>query len=795
MDVLSLDVRQALRALRRDAGFTTTTVLTLTLGIGLNAAVFSVLHAVLLAPLPYPDADRLAVLWTQIPAEGVTEGTSAYANVQDWRTRTRSFEDLATYDPTTLTLTGDGPAEQITAILGSANLLDVYGLDLDAGRTFTSEEEGLFTRLAVASRALAERLFGSPAAAIGRTVVVGGQELELIGVLDDPLSDADLWLPQTLFTDWAAQSVRRGTDALRVVGRLAPGVSLAEASSDMSAIAAQLETEHPENVGLGIRVVTLYDQVTGTSFRLALWALFGAVGIVLLIACANAAHLSLARALDKSRDLAVRTALGASTSRLLRQAITESAVLAALAGVLGVGLARLALPAFVAFAPADMPRAANVALNGTVLAYLAVLSLVVGILFGVVPIVANRRLSIYHALREGRGVTPDRAKLRVRRLLITGQLALALVLVFTASLVVRSFLAATRVDPGFEPGGLLMANFSVQSPDERIGFYRGVVESVSALPGVDAAGLIEDLFIGGAPNASIIPEGRTAGDVRTETRTEIRIDAIDGDFFEAVGASMRAGRALDATDGSGPPVAVINETMAERFWPDEEAVGQRFRTGANAPWIEVVGIVADMRRQGPERAPIAQVFVPYVQAPSRNMNLLVRSDLPAEVLVASMRERIAEVSRSVPFYGVTTVVTGMDGYVAGRRLQTFLLGLFSSLAVALAALGIYGLVQYSVSRRTREIGVRVALGAYSAELQRMVVREGLMLALPGILIGVLGSFWIAGALRALLYGVTPADPVSVLVTSLTLLLVTLLAAYVPARRAARVDPVTALRSS
>jgi predicted permease len=388
-------------------------------------------------------------------------------------------------------------------------------------------------------------------------------------------------------------------------------------------------------------------------------------------------------------------------------------------------------------------------------------------------------------------MTMDAGKLRARRALITGQLALALVLVFTASLLIRSFVAAGRVELGFEPEGLLMTNLSVQESTERVGFYRDVVESVGAVPGVEAAGVIEDLFIGGPPNVAISFEGRAQ-----PVRTEVRVDAISGGLFEAVGSPLRAGRTFTTSDGSdAPTVAIVNETMAARFWPGEPAVGRRFRVGPDAPWREIVGVVADMRRQGPERAPIAQVFVPFAQAPLdiRNMNLLVRSGVPSDVLLASIRERVAEVNPSVPLYGIDTVVGGMDRYVAGRRLQTFLLGLFSSLALVLATLGIYGLVRYSVSRRTREIGVRVALGAYAGEVQRMIVREGLLLALPGLIIGAVASVWIGGAFSELLFEVSPSDPFSVAATASALLLATLLAAYLPARRAARVDPIRALR--
>jgi putative ABC transport system permease protein len=467
-------------------------------------------------------------------------------------------------------------------------------------------------------------------------------------------------------------------------------------------------------------------------------------------------------------------------------------MVALLAGIVGAGLATVGVKLLVSLAPADA-LGADVHVGGATLLYVAGLSSLIGVVFGVAPVLRPSRPAIDLAT-GARVISSGAGSRRGRRILIAAQLAFALVLVFSATLLVRSSIASATVNPGFEPEGVLMANFSVPSPAAQLSFYEGVVERVSDVAGVEAAGIVEDLFIGGAPNVEIIAEG---GSGARTGRIPLRIDAIAGDVFAAIRTPLLAGRLLTSADGAdAPPVAVVNETMARRFWPGESAVGRRFHTGdasSGAPWVEVVGVVGDMRRQGVELEPIAQVFRPYAQAPSRNMNLLVRSDVPAEALAALLRQRIAGLDRSVPLYGLTSVTEGMDRYVAQRRLQTFLVSLFSSVALIMAAVGIYGLLHYSVSKRGREIGVRVALGARSTDVVRMVMREGLMLAVPGIALGLLAALWVAESLTVLLYEVSTSDPVSIATTAIALVGATLVASYLPATRAARVDPTTALR--
>ena len=796
LEAVRQDLRHTLAGLRRDVGFTSVTIVTLAIGIGANAAVFSVVQSTLLKPLPYEDPDGLAMVWTEIPAQGIHEATSSYANVQDWKTQSRVFEDLATYDPATRTLTdGDWP-EQIATANVSANLFSVLGVTPLIGRAFSFEDEQQRVSVALLSYDLWQRRFGGSLGVLDRTIEVNQTSFEVVGVMPESFdANTQLWLPQTVLAGWDQSVVQRGTDSWRVVGRLAAGVSLERARSDMSEIADRLEREHPAaNAGLDINVVPLFDHMTGYSFRVALWTLFGAVSFVLLIACANTAHLILARGVKRTQEFSLRVALGATTLRLIRLTLTESLVISLAAGVVGLLLAVVGLRVLMTAAPANMPRLDEVSMDVPVLIYAIAVSLATGVLFGIVPVLSRFRGDLYEGLREGRGSAQGSRGHRVRHVLVVTQFALAITLVFGANLLIRSFMHVQSVDPGFQSENVLMANLSVESASERVAFYQQVVENVRTIPGVRATGIVEDLFISGAPNRSITVEGPVSLKPVFE---ELRIDAIAGEFFQSIGVPLREGRAFSASDGAeAAPVAIINETMAKRLWPGATAVGKRFRTeGAQsaAPWIEVVGVVGDMRRQGLERPPISQAFRPYEQATSRGMNLLVLTDGPVPGLPDALRTKVSEIDRTVPLYRITTVAEALDRYLIQRRFQTMLLGLFSAIALVLAAIGIYGLVQHSVSQRTREMGVRMALGAASSGIVIMVLRQGFTLALIGLAAGIGLALLLSKAVGALLFGVVASDLTNAVVTSGILLITTLVACYLPARRAARIDPVAALR--
>ena len=799
MNVLLQDLRFALRTLRRDLGFTAAIILTLAIGVGVNTAVFGVLRSTLFEPLPYDKPERLVMVWTSLTGQNIHESPSAYANVLDWKAQNRVFEDLATFDPLSVTVrAGDWP-ERISAARISANLFSVLRVAPAVGRSFSPEEEQRQDRLTVLSHRLWRRRFNGSSDAIGKVIEIEGNPFQVIGVMPEwfgfPGRDTDLWVPQTLFGDWSATVVQRGTDAWRVLARLRPNVSVEQAHNEMNVIAAQLERTYPgANAGLRVNVISLHDQVTGRSFQLAVWMLFGAVGLVLLIACSNVANLFLVRGMNRAQELALRVALGATTPRLVRQAVTESVILSVVAGVVGLLLALVGVRVFVAVAPGNIPRLDEIGIDRTVVIYGMMVSLTAGILSAAAPAFGYSRGALYHILREGRSPSGGTGAYRARSLLIAAQFALAIVLVFGASLLIRSLIEARRVDAGFQTEGVLMANLSVASESRRLGFYEQIVPSVQAIPGIRAVGIAEEMFISGAPNRAITIEGRTGAE---PAFIPIRVDAIAGDVFGTLGVPVRAGRVFSRTDGiDGVPVAIINETMARRFWPGEMPVGKRFKTGTrpDAAWIEVVGVVGDMRRQGLETAPISQVFRPYAQLPSRNMILLVRTERPVSGLADALRRRIAELDATVPLHRVATLEEALDRYLLPRRFQTFLLGLFSVIALVLAAVGIYGLLQHAVAHRTREIGVRMAVGAAAQRVILLILRQGLTVVLPGLALGILGALWLSDAIAAMLFGVSASDLTTIAITSGILLLTALVASYIPARRAARVDPMVALRS-
>jgi predicted permease len=800
MDVLRQDVQHALRSLRRQSGTAAIVVLTLAVGIGLITALFTLIHSTLLRPLPYHEPDRLVMIWTSIPTRGVTEATSAFANVEDWRTRTRVFEDIATLDQTTLTLTGGQWAERAGAVRSSANLFSLLGVAPALGRSFSAAEERAGTPVAVLSHDFWRSRFGGSTEAVGSTIEISGRRFEVVGVMPEgfvfPEPGTQFWLPQTLFTDWEATSAQRGTGAFRVVARLRGGASLEHARSEMSEIAARLEQEHPgANAGLGASVVPLHEQIAGGSFRMALWTLFGAVALVLLLACANAAQMVLARGLDRDREFAVRQALGATRRRLIRQTMTENVVLGLTAGVAALLLAYAGIRLLISLAPSTLPRLDEVGIGAAVLIFAGAVSLAAGVLVGVLPAVNSVRMDLFASLREGRGERGGTRVQRMRSILIALQFALAVVLVSGANLLVRSLLEARGVDAGFAVDDVVIANLSVEEASRRVPFYQRALLEVQAIPGVSAAGLIEDLLISGAPGRAVAIEGAGTAEASFES---IRADAIAGDFFRTVGVSLRHGRDFSAADhAEAAPVAIINEIMARRFWPGMSPVGQRFRFGGQespGPWIEVVGVVGDMRRQGPEREPISQVFRPFVQEPSRNMNLLVRSTLPASAITATIRTTLAAIDNSVPLYHVTTAEQAMGRYLLQRGFEALLLSVFSAVAMLLAAIGIYGLIHYSVIRRTHELAVRMALGASSQRLKLLMLRHTLGLTLPGLVAGTLAALWLSHSISALLFGVAPATLTNILTPAAVLLATALAAAWIPARRAARVDPISVLRS-
>jgi putative ABC transport system permease protein len=795
LEALWQDLRFGARMLFKQPGFTAIAALTLALGIGANITIFSVVNSVLLRPLPYPNSDRLVFLWSDSPKLNIRERASAYANFSEWRDQNKSFEDLAVFDPTVVTLTGGAEPEQVMSVRASANLFPLLGVAPMLGRTFTADEEQQKVRVVVLSHGLWRRRFGASPNVLGQTLEIDGVSSQVIGVMPQHFKSGEetpIWEPHTLFPDWEAQKAQRGTGSWQVVGRLKPRVSLEQARTEMNTIAQRLEQAYPDaNKGLGVNLVPFQLQYTGSNVRLALWMLFGAVVLVLLIACTNVANLMLARGIAREREMAIRMALGAGRLRLIRQLLTESALLVLLAGAGGLLIASWGIRAVLSFSPANLPRLDGVAIDAKALAFTTIVSLLTGLLFGLAPALKISQTQPGAALKKGRSASGG--------LLVITEFGLAVLLLAGAGLLLRSFSKLQAVDPGFDPAGALTIQLTPprnSTADQWRVFYQQLSERIAALPGVEAAGLTKEIVISGDPAELITVEG-AAPDSSATARIPLRRDVISEGFFQTLRVPLRKGRFFNAQDNQGAMrVTIINETMARRFWPGEEALGKRFKLGAaqsDNPWLTVVGVVGDMRRQSLERQPIAQIFRPYMQSPERRMILLVRTTGESTQLAPLVRNEIRALDKTVLVSGFSTLESLIARNVAQRRFQTWLLTLFSALALLLSAVGIYGLMNQSVAMCTREIGTRMALGAQPRDVLRLVIGQGMRLALCGIGIGLMAAFGLTRVLNSLLFGVTPTDPTTFVAAPLVLLAAALLACFVPARRATKVDPVVAFR--
>ena len=794
------DVRYALRGLGKNPSYTAVAVLTLALGIGANTAMFTVLNAALLRPLPYPSPDELVMLWTDVPGQGTREGRSTYLDVEAWRTRSKSLADVAVYDPVSVRLTAPGELDRISVVRTSANFFTILSVRPFRGRVFTASEAMERRRVAVISYRFAQARFGGADNALGATIALDDMPSEVIGVTPPgfQFGDPDVWEPHTLFPDW---DVRRGAQTASswfAIGRLRPQATVAQAQAELSAIAQRLdETRAAPEDARGVVVMPLSRHLVGTRARLALWMLTGAVFCVLLIGVTNITSLSLARSAGRDREFALRTALGASRGRVFRQLFTESLTLGVFAGAAGVLVARAGLPLVLALAPAGAGAGTEARLDGAMLASTLGLSLITGMLVGLAPVITAGRLNPGAALHGGsKGSSSGAARRLTRHALVVAEFALAIVLLVGAGLLTRSLLRVQGVDPGFNPDRVMSMQFALpesHTSAQRATYFQQVLERVESVPGVERAGVIGDLFIGATQEQIVTVEGSASG----SRRLPLRRDEVSGGVFETLGVALIRGRMFSAEDGAdAPPVAIVNEAMAGRLWPEGDPVGKRFKFGpfsAGTPWFTVVGVVGDMRRQGLEHDPIPQMFEPLAQNPSRLATLLVRTSNEPLSLAAALRAEVRPIDARVPLYGASTVAARLAAFEAPRRFQTSLVIAFSLVALVLAAVGIYGVVQYSTATRTREIGVRMAVGAQRTDIFRMVVGEGLKLSVAGVALGLVSAIWLGRIGSSLLFGVGATDPVTYAGVSLLLIAVALAGCYLPARRAARLDPLKALR--
>jgi putative ABC transport system permease protein len=790
----------------KNPGFTAVAVLTLALGIGANTAIFSVVNAVLLRPLPFRDPAALCLLterMTTIPSLG-----PSYLNFEDWRTQNRSFESVAGVRNATMTLTGAGEPERVQAQFATASLFPMLGIAPLQGHTFVAAEDRAGAApVALLSYGFWQGHYGG-GEVTGRAVTLDNQAYTITGVLPrgfQYVQPADVVLP---FQPWAATlpNDRSWHPGIIAVGRLKAGVSLEQARGEMSAIARHLEQTYPiNNTGVGVNVFPLQERMVA-AIRPALLVLLGAVGLVLLIACANIANLLLARAAGRRREIAVRTAIGAGRARLVRQLLTESFVLAALGGLLGVAIAYGAVPPLVGLAGPSLATIGPVGVDRRLLLFVCAAVSVSGILFGLGPAVQSLRFDLRAALNEGaRGSKGARGQKRLRGLLAAGEIALAMVLLTGAGLLLRSFDRLQRVPPGFDPGNLLVADLPLSprawpQAAERMGFFDRVLEKARNLPGVTMAGAAGFLPVsGGASRLYFNIEGRPPKSGHDYILFGYR--PVSAHYLETLRVPLIRGRFLRDSDTERSQfTAVINQTLARRYFPGEDAIGKHIQAGAlpeaGEPWFEIVGIAGDVKQDLASDA-AAEVYVPYRQAntiiPEFALSIVLRTAQDPRSEANALRRAVRELDANQPLVKVRTMEDNIATSVTDQRFRTTLLGIFAGCAMALAVIGLYGVMSYSVSQQAAEIGIRMTLGAQRKDILAMVAAEGLKLAAAGIAAGMAAAFALTRLLANFLFGVGAADPLTYAAVPAVLAAVAMAACYIPARRATLVDPVVSLR--
>jgi putative ABC transport system permease protein len=796
------DLRYGLRLLRHAPGFTAVAVGALALGIGANTAIFSTVDAVLLRPLPFADPDRVVMVWEDNSAASFPRNTPASGNFVDWKQRNRVFTDMAATRGASANLTADGPPEQVVGRATTANFFDVLGVKPAAGRAFTEDEDRTGAPVAVISYALWQRRYAGDPGVLNREILINGLKFTITGVMPREFAfrnrEMDFWIPMHFAP---ADLVRRGSHNLNVVARLRPGVSVAQARQDMSAIARQLAAEYPDdNRDIGAAVIHMREDTVGNT-RVELLVLMAAAGCVLLIACANLAGLLLVRGLGRRREMAVRSALGASRARLVTQMIAEGALVALAGGVLGLLLAPVGMKVLAALVPTALPASVAPAIDARVFGFALLLSLLTGIGFSIVPAWQASRVSMNDWLKQGGRGGIGGAAAGTRDALVVLEVAAALVLMVGAGLMLQTVARLRAIDIGFRPGHLLTLRTTLPrtrylDPEKRIAFYHRVLQAVRALPGVESVGYGSTL-----PFRS---QGNTQG-YRVKGRDRVPGDPGDallrvssGDYLQTLGVRLVEGRLLQTSDTDQTAnVVVINQTLARLYFPNQSPLGHRIATTARQPvWRTIVGVVRDVHERGYELAMKAGVYIPFEQYQDTwalPESLLVRTSGDPASLTSAVRRVVAETDPEQPVAAVATMdeIVALD--VADRRQQMTLLTAFAALALLLASLGLYGLLAYTVTQRSREIGLRMALGASASRVVSMVVLRGVALSAAGLVLGLSAAWLLAGAMSKILYGVAPTDPGTYVAVALLLCAIAAAASWIPARRAVRIDPIVVLR--
>lgn len=813
MSSLLQDLRFVIRQLRRSPGFAVTTILTTALGIGATTAIFSLISAVLLRPLPFPDPDRLmsAMALDSSAGKPGLPSSLSYPDFFDWRARNHSFEALASYRRNGHTLTGNGTPLQLEGQTVSFDLLRVLGVRPILGRGFAAEDEKPGTHVALLSHDLWQTTFSAASDIVGRAITLDNVSYTVIGVMPKgfrfPIQNLAPQIWTTLTDDAidakAPMTSQRGADMLTLVGRLKPGVTVEQAAADLTLIAQNLSVQYPDsNKQLTGAIVTpeLEDVVGST--RPALNILFAAVLFVLLIACANVAGLMLTRASRRRPEMAVRAALGASCFEIMRQVLVESVVLSLCGGALGIAVSVILLKSMVRFVPQNLPRLDQVSVDSAVLAFAAVTSILTGILFGGLPAWRMSRLDPALALREGtRNMTSGRRQHRLNNALVIAETAIGLVLLVGAGLLIHSFMHVMTIDPGFDPHQVLTARMDLpdsQYPQlKKVQFYDELLPRVAALPGVESvSGGFPIPLSGSNIGLSFSIEGRPVakGDEPTE-----QANIVAPDFFRTLRIPVLSGREfLPSDESKSPPVVIVNQTFARKYFPGESVIGRRIKPGLNDDvtpegFREIVGVVGDVKFRRITAAMPAQYYLPFKQAIILSPAVIIRTAGDPLTVLGPLRDQLAQLDRNIPLYRVSTLEDYISLSAAQPRFQTVLLTFFALMALLLSAVGLYAVLSYMVAQRTLEIGLRLALGAQRDNVLGLVLRRGLILAASGLGIGIFVSLLLTQFMAGMLYGVRPFDPVTFLSVSAILLLVSLVASSVPAYRAARMDPMQTLR--
>ena len=799
---VSRDIKHALRMILRAPGFSLIAILTFAVGIGVNTAVFNVVNGVLLRPLPYPDADRITMVWVDNRRQGIREDITSYPAYLDWKTQSTSYEEMAGFTPAAYSLTGSGEPERLNGAQATANFFAVMGVQPVLGRAFTVEHETPGKdSVVVISHGLWQRRFGGVADVLGRTINLNSRAREVIGVMPQSFDwpeRAELWTPLA-----PAQQLRESRNSywLPVIGRLKPDIPIERARVEMTAIGDRLEAAYPETKGYGVNVVGLQQQVVGNIER-PLLVLLASVGFVLLIACANLANLMLGRTAARRKELAIRTALGAGRGLLIRQIVTEAFVLAFAGGLVGVVLAYWATRFFVTLGGDSIPRQEAIALDARVLVFALALATIAALLSGLFPAMQASRKQIVDHLREGAREGSGGASRRTRNVLVAAEVAMSLVLLTGAGLLIRTLWTMQQAPRGFTPERVAMITVSppvatYAKPPDVIGFYARLLERVRALPGVESAASGTAVLQPLVANSGIFSiEGQPLPP--PEERIEYPVEIVSPGYFETIGMTIVRGRAFtEADDANVPRVVVINETFARLAWGTDDPIGRRIRPGdetSQAPWQTVIGVIRDAHRAEVTRAIRPEVYSSTLQVTPRTQTLFVKTTGDPDAMVSSIRRELQAIDPQLPMFRVTTLEREIGVTLAQPRFQAVLLAVFALIALLLATIGIYGVTSHAVGQRTQEVGIRMAMGAARRDVLRLMLVQHLKPAVIGLLLGLAGAFVLSRFLQSLLFGVGATDPATFALVAATLLLVAAIACWIPARRATRVNPVVALRA-